>query len=221
MFEQLPHNWEQYLDEQVIHKLDKKLSPFLEKAYQEKTIYPPKDQVFQAFEDTSYQDVKVCVLGQDPYHGPGQAHGLAFSIGQGIALPPSLKNIFKELAEDTGQPLRQNGNLQDWSKQGVFLLNTVLTVEKGKANSHQKLGWEEFTDHVISVLNKREEPVIFLLWGNPSIKKATLIDQNKHIILQSPHPSPLAAYRGFFGSKPFTKINQELIRLGREPIRWS
>lgn len=221
MFEQLPHNWEQYLDEQVIHQLDKKLSPFLKKAYQEKTIYPPKDLVFQAFEDTSYQDVKVCVLGQDPYHGPGQAHGLAFSVGQGTALPPSLKNIFKELAEDTGQPLRQNGNLQDWSKQGVFLLNTVLTVEKGKANSHQKLGWEEFTDHVISVLNKREEPVIFLLWGNPSIKKATLIDQNKHIILQSPHPSPLAAYRGFFGSKPFTKINQELIRLGREPIRWS
>ena len=221
MFEDLPNNWTQQLDKQVIHQLDQKLSPFLDKAYHEKTIYPPKDQVFQAFIDTSYQDVKVCILGQDPYHGPGQAHGLAFSVGQGTALPPSLKNIFKELADDTGQPLRQNGNLQDWSKQGVFLLNTVLTVEKGKANSHQKLGWEDFTDHVISALNKREEPVIFLLWGNPSIKKAKLINQYKHVILQSPHPSPLAAYRGFFGSKPFTKINQELIRLGREPIRWS
>ena len=221
MFEDLPNNWTQQLDKQVIHQLDQRLSPFLDEAYQEKTIYPPKDQVFQAFIDTSYQDVKVCILGQDPYHGPGQAHGLAFSVGQGTALPPSLKNIFKELADDTGQPLRQNGNLQDWSKQGVFLLNTVLTVEKGKANSHQKLGWEDFTDHVISALNKREEPVIFLLWGNPSIKKAKLINQYKHVILQSPHPSPLAAYRGFFGSKPFTKINQELIRLGREPIRWS
>ena len=184
-------------------------------------IYPPAGDVFKAFELTPFDQVKVVILGQDPYHGPNQAHGLAFSVNEGIAFPPSLQNIFKELATDIeGFQIPMHGDLRTWAKQGVFLLNTVLTVQQAQANSHADWGWEQFTDEVINVLNTEREHLVFILWGAHAQKKGRVIDKKKHLVLTSPHPSPLSAYRGFFGSRPFSKANQYLVEHGLEPIDW-
>ena len=184
-------------------------------------IYPPAGDVFKAFELTPFDQVKVVILGQDPYHGPNQAHGLAFSVNEGIAFPPSLQNIFKELATDIeGFQIPMHGDLRAWAKQGVFLLNTVLTVQQAQANSHADWGWEQFTDEVINVLNTEREHLVFILWGAHAQKKGRVIDKKKHLVLTSPHPSPLSAYRGFFGSRPFSKANQYLVEHGLEKIDW-
>ena len=184
-------------------------------------IYPPAGDVFKAFELTPFDQVKVVILGQDPYHGPNQAHGLAFSVNEGIAFPPSLQNIFKELATDIeGFQIPMHGDLRAWARQGVFLLNTVLTVQQAQANSHADWGWEQFTDEVINVLNTEREHLVFILWGAHAQKKGRVIDKKKHLVLTSPHPSPLSAYRGFFGSRPFSKANQYLVEHGLEKIDW-
>lgn len=186
-----------------------------------KVIYPPKNDVFSAFEYTRLADVKVVILGQDPYHGEGQAHGLSFSVKTGIKPPPSLANIYKELGQDIeGFHIPSHGYLLPWAKQGVLLLNTVLTVEQGKAHSHAKIGWETFTDKVIQQLNSKTQGLVFLLWGAHAQKKGKIIDGNKHTILSAPHPSPLSAHRGFFGCHHFSKANQILIEQGNKPINW-
>ncbi len=195
-----------------------KLRAFLKEQYQSATVYPPKDEIWTAFEHTAYQDVKIVILGQDPYHGPGQAHGLSFSVKPGVKIPPSLRNIFKEMKEDIGCEKPENGTLTKWSDQGVMMLNTVLTVRQGEANSHRGKGWETFTDEVIRKLSDRKEPVIFVLWGKPAQKKKELIDLERHDVIEAPHPSPLSASRGFFGSKPFSKVNTLLQKRGEEPI---
>ncbi len=189
--------------------------------YEKKTIYPPKDYIFNALKLTSYQDTKVVIVGQDPYHGEHQAHGLSFSVQKGVKLPPSLQNIYKELNNDLGIPPRADGDLTGWARQGVLLLNAVLTVEKDKAASHRNWGWELMTDYIIKILNKKDESVVFILWGNFAKEKAKLINNPKHYIIISPHPSPLSAYSGFFGSKPFSKANDYLIKNNIEPIDWS
>lgn len=191
------------------------------KLYDEKTIYPLKENIFNAFKFTSYENVKVVIVGQDPYHGEGEAHGLSFSVQDNIKIPPSLQNIYKELYNDLGIPPKKTGNLTGWAKEGVLLLNSTLTVEKDKANSHQGLGWQYFTDYVIKVLNLSENPIVFILWGNFARSKKVLITNPKHLILESPHPSPFSAYNGFFGSKPFSKTNDFLIKNNVKPIDWS
>ncbi|PIT51560.1 uracil-DNA glycosylase [Snodgrassella alvi] len=186
-----------------------------------KVIYPPAQDVFNAFKATEFAQVKVVILGQDPYHGPQQAHGLSFSVRQGIAIPPSLVNIYKELADDIpGFHIPQHGYLQHWAEQGVLLLNTVLTVRAGQAHSHAELGWEIFTDKVIAVLNAEREHIVFMLWGSHAQKKGAMIDRHKHLVLSAPHPSPLSAYRGFFGCKHFSKANAYLQEHGMTPIDW-
>ena len=197
----------------------KKLETFLEEEYRTKTIFPPKEEVFTAFKLCEFKDVKVVIIGQDPYHEINQAHGLAFSVKDGNKLPKSLINIYKELYDDL-KITRSTGNLTSWAKQGVFLLNTVLTVEEGKANSHKNHGWEIFTDRVIEELNKDSHPKVFVLWGNDAIKKISLITNPSHLVLTSAHPSPLSCYRGFFGSRPFSKINDFLIKNNLTPIDW-
>lgn len=189
--------------------------------YDIKTIYPPKDYIFNALKLTNYENTKVVIVGQDPYHGENQAHGLSFSVQKGIKLPPSLQNIYKELESDLGIKPRLDGDLTGWAKQGVLLLNAVLTVEKDKAGSHRNLGWELLTDYIIKVLNKKDTSVVFILWGNFAKEKAKLITNPKHFIIISPHPSPFSAYSGFFGSKPFSKTNNYLIKNNLEPIDWS
>ncbi|MER2174273.1 MAG: uracil-DNA glycosylase [Carnobacterium sp.] len=196
------------------------LKAFLVKEYQETIVYPEMHHIWQAFEWTPYKEVKVVILGQDPYHGPNQAHGLSFSVLPNVKIPPSLVNIYKELESDLGIVPVNHGYLESWAKQGVLLLNTVLTVRKGQAHSHKGKGWEILTDSVIKKLSDRDQPMVFILWGNPSIKKRVLIDESKHIVLTSAHPSPLSAYRGFFGSKPFSKANEALNKFGEEPINW-
>jgi uracil-DNA glycosylase len=186
-----------------------------------KNIYPQKKDIFNALTLCPFENTKVVILGQDPYHGEGQAHGLAFSVPNGIPAPPSLKNIFKEIANDLSCPLPKNTDLTHWAKQGVLLLNTTLTVEAGKANSHANWGWQQFTDKIIQLLNNHEKPIVFLLWGAFAIKKSLLIDNPKHCILTAPHPSPLSVYRGFFGCKHFSQANTFLIKQGRDPIEWS
>lgn len=185
-----------------------------------KTIYPPKEQVFAALSLTEFAQVKVVILGQDPYHGPNQANGLCFSVNPEQPLPPSLRNIYKELVSDIGCPQPVNGDLTSWAKQGVLLLNTVLTVEAAKANSHKGRGWEVFTDEVIQALNRADQPIIFLLWGSQAQAKSSLIKNSKHTILTAPHPSPLSAHRGFFGCKHFSKTNQILVENDQTPIKW-
>ncbi|OBT08896.1 uracil-DNA glycosylase [Shewanella sp. UCD-FRSSP16_17] len=186
-----------------------------------KTVYPADEDVYRAFELTPLSDVKVVILGQDPYHGAGQAHGLCFSVQQGVKTPPSLVNIYKELQQDiNGFVIPDHGDLTKWAKQGVLMLNTVLTVEEGKAHSHSKAGWETFTDKVMQTLNDKGEPIVFILWGAHAIKKGKLITAKQHHVLTGPHPSPLSAYRGFFGSGHFSKTNQMLIELGQTPIDW-
>lgn len=196
------------------------LHSYIEKEYQTKTIYPPKEQIFRALNLCDYDDVKVVILGQDPYHEPHQANGLAFSVTKDVSIPPSLQNIYKELYGDLGIVPPHHGDLTSWAKQGVLLLNNVLTVERGKANSHRGLGWETFTLNIVRYLNLREKPLVFILWGKNAIEKKKYIDA-RHLVLTSPHPSPLSAYRGFFGSKPFSQTNQFLIKNGIEPIDWS
>lgn len=193
---------------------------YLTEEYKNNTIYPPIEQIFSALDYTAYSDVKVVILGQDPYHGPGQSHGLAFSVKPGIKTPPSLRNIYKELNGDLQCYIPDNGYLEKWAHEGVLLLNTSLTVRDGEANSHRKIGWEIFTDSIIQLLNKREDPLVFILWGNNAIKKEELITSPVHHIIKSVHPSPLSASRGFFGTKPFSRTNDFLKTLGKEPIDW-
>jgi uracil-DNA glycosylase len=185
-----------------------------------KKIFPRGSEFFAAFNDTPFDKVKVVILGQDPYHGPGQAHGLSFSVRPGVDIPPSLHNIYKELQNDLGIPPAEHGFLESWAKQGVLLLNATLSVEAGRAGSHQNKGWEQFTDAVIEHLNREREHLVFVLWGSYAQKKGAHIDRRKHLVLSSPHPSPLSAHRGFFGSKPFSKINKYLQAHGQTPIHW-
>lgn len=212
--------WKELFELEEKKEYYQKLMQFLDEEYKTKTIYPPREDLFTCFEVCPYQDVKVVILGQDPYHRPQQAHGLCFSVRKGVKIPPSLKNMYKELKSDMDIDMPSHGYLIDWAKQGVFMMNAVLTVQEGKAGSHQKKGWEIFTDKVMEALNEHEEGIVFLLWGNWAQKKAKFITNPQHKILMSAHPSPLSAYQGFFGSKPFSKTNALLKEMGRTPINW-
>lgn len=215
------HNsWQDVLEEEFTKEYYLNLRDFLKQEYSQQTIYPDMYHIYSALELTTYEEVKVVILGQDPYHGPNQAHGLSFSVQPGVKTPPSLMNIYKELQADLGYPPVAHGFLESWAKQGVLLLNTVLTVRNGQAYSHRGKGWETLTDAIIKKLNDRDKPIVFILWGKPAQEKIKMIDTSKHIIIKSPHPSPLAAHRGFFGSKPFSKTNQALEQLGETPINW-
>ncbi|MBM7601590.1 uracil-DNA glycosylase [Virgibacillus halotolerans] len=216
----LTNDWQPVLEDEFTKPYYLKLREFLKHEYTTHTIYPKMDDIFNALHYTPFHDVKVVILGQDPYHGPGQAHGLSFSVQTGVKQPPSLKNIFKELEDDLGFSPPDHGYLVDWSKQGVLLLNTVLTVRQGQAHSHRGKGWENFTNQVIESLNKKDKPVVYILWGSAAQKKQELIDTSKHYVIKSPHPSPLSAYRGFFGSKPFSKANAMLRESGQEEVNW-
>lgn len=213
--------WNEILAEEMQKDYYQELQAFVQKRRAEVRVFPEEKNVFNALELTPFESVKVVILGQDPYHGLGQAHGLSFSVQKGIPLPPSLKNIYKELQEDIGGELPTEGDLSHWAKQGVLLLNTVLTVEEGNANSHKGKGWERLTNRLIESLNELKHPVIFILWGKPAQDKEKLITNPNHVILKAPHPSPLSAYRGFFGSKPFSRVNGILIQQGQTPIRWT
>jgi len=216
----LKNDWAPLLEEEFSKDYYVRLREFLKSEYATQTIYPQMDNIFNALHYTPFHKVKVVILGQDPYHGLNQAHGLSFSVQPGIKKPPSLVNIFKELESDLGCNTPYSGCLINWAKQGVLLLNSVLTVRKGEAHSHQWKGWENFTDRVIEVLNQKKHPIVYLLWGNAAQSKQPLIDTSKHYILKAPHPSPLSAYRGFFGSKPFSKTNAILRKEGLEEIHW-
>ncbi|MDQ0151014.1 uracil-DNA glycosylase [Eubacterium multiforme] len=216
----LKNDWDPLLSGEFQKDYYKKIHNFLAREYKTKIIYPDMYDIFNALHFTQYKDVKVVIIGQDPYHGPNQAHGLSFSVKPGNKIPPSLLNIYKELQSDLGCFIPNNGYLKKWADQGVLLLNATLTVEGGKANSHQKIGWSIFTDKVISLLNEREDPIVFILWGNNAIKKKELITNPIHYIVQSVHPSPLSAARGFFGSKPFSKTNDFLVKVNKTPIDW-
>jgi len=192
----------------------------LERKRARAVLYPPGPEIFNALDSTPFDQVKAVILGQDPYHGPGQAHGLCFSVREGIALPPSLVNIYRELADDVGCRAPASGNLQPWAEQGVLLLNAVLTVERGRAGAHQGKGWEQFTDRVVAELNQGREGLVFMLWGSYAMKKGSVIDRDRHLVLSAPHPSPLSAHRGFFGCRHFSKANAWLERQGVAPIRW-
>lgn len=198
----------------------KQMAKFVNTRYMQTKVYPPKDRLFAALKECDMRDVKVVIIGQDPYHQPNQAMGLSFSVPKGIKIPPSLVNIYKELHDDLGVPIPTHGDLTSWAKQGVLLLNTVLTVEDSKANCHKGIGWERFTDRIMEELNDYDQPLVFLLWGRPAQDKARLITNPKHLLLKSVHPSPLSAYRGFFGSRPFSQANDFLVHNGRTPIRW-
>ena len=215
-----PEAWQPILNDQLDQPYFQVLADFVAEERRSQTVYPPKGEVFTALELTPFEEVKVLLLGQDPYHGPGQAHGLAFSVQPGVRPPPSLVNMFKELHDDIGCPIPRTGYLVPWAEQGVMLLNAVLTVRAHTANSHKDKGWEQFTDTVISELNARERPVVFVLWGGYARKKLSLIDTKRHPVIQSAHPSPLSAANGFFGSRPFSKINQALEKLGERQIDW-
>lgn len=212
--------WNEILAEEMEKDYYQQLQTFVQKRRAEVRVFPEEKNVFNALELTPFESVKVVILGQDPYHGFGQAHGLSFSVQKGTPLPPSLKNIYKELQEDIGGELPVEGDLSHWAKQGVLLLNTVLTVEEGNANSHKGKGWERLTNRLIESLNELKHPVIFILWGKPAQDKEKLIINPNHVLLKAPHPSPLSAYRGFFGSKPFSKVNDILIQQGQTPICW-
>ena len=214
------NDWQELLEDEMKKEYYLKLRQYLIEEYKKKTIYPEMDDIFNALHLTAYKDVKVVIFGQDPYHGPNQAYGLAFSVKPEVRIPPSLRNIYKELNDDLGCKIPNNGTLTKWAKEGVLLLNTSLTVREGEANSHRKIGWEIFTDHIIRLLNDRKDPIVFILWGNNSIKKEKLITNSHHYIIKSYHPSPLSASRGFFGSKPFSKTNNFLKSIGKEPIDW-
>ncbi|MCB7070608.1 MULTISPECIES: uracil-DNA glycosylase [Bacillaceae] len=216
----LKNDWAPLLEEEFSKPYYLQLREFLKQEYKHYRIYPDMYDIFNALHYTAFADVKVVILGQDPYHGPNQAHGLSFSVKPGVPLPPSLKNIFLELQADLGCTPPSSGYLVPWTKQGVLLLNTVLTVREGQANSHQGKGWEIFTDRVIEILNRKSKPVVYILWGSAAQMKQQLIDTNKHFIIKAPHPSPLSAHRGFFGSKPFSKTNSILKTIGQTEINW-
>lgn len=196
------------------------LFKFVKNEYATRQIFPPADDIFNAFHLTPLHEVKVVILGQDPYHNDGQAHGLCFSVKPDVDIPPSLVNIYQELHDDLGCYIPNNGYLTKWAKQGVLMLNTVLTVRAHQANSHRSMGWEQFTDAAIRILNEQDRPIVFILWGSPAQKKAQMLNNPKHLILKAPHPSPLSAYRGFFGSRPFSQTNEFLVKNGLEPIDW-
>lgn len=214
------NSWDKTLEHEYRQEYFKKIVDFINKEYNEKIIYPPKSRILRALSLTKYEDVKVVILGQDPYHGEGEANGLAFAVSNGIKLPPSLRNIYKELKSDLGLESPNVGSLECWAKEGVLLLNAVLTVIKDSPASMRNMGWETFTDNVIKVINEKEEPVVFILWGNFARSKKKFITNPKHLILESAHPSPLSAYNGFFGSKPFSKTNDFLIKNNIKPINW-
>lgn len=216
----LGNEWDEILKDEFEKDYYKKIRFFLKKEYAEQTVYPPMNDIFNALKYTSYSSVKAVLLGQDPYHGPGQAHGMCFSVQPGIDPPPSLKNIFKELESDLGMKPPANSTLTKWAEQGVLMLNTVLTVRQGQANSHKNLGWTTFTDAVISKLNERETPIVFLLWGGNARSKKPLITNPRHLILETVHPSPLSAYGGFFGCRHFSKCNAFLEENSIAPIDW-
>jgi uracil-DNA glycosylase len=212
--------WKEQLLSEFSELYFSNLVQFVKNEYAAKTIYPKGNRIFNAFEKTPFNEVKVVILGQDPYHEPGQAHGLCFSVADGIPLPPSLQNIYKELQSDLGTPPPASGNLERWAKQGVLLLNATLTVEAHRAGSHQHRGWETFTDAVVRKIADEKQHVVFILWGAYAQKKGASIPAHKHLIIQSAHPSPLSAHRGFFGSKPFSQTNNYLIQTGQTPIQW-
>ncbi|MDR4935118.1 uracil-DNA glycosylase [Rossellomorea marisflavi] len=214
------NDWADLLDDELNKDYYQSLREWLKKEYDEHTVYPPMFDIFNAFHYTSYEDVKVVLLGQDPYHGPNQAEGMSFSVKKGVKIPPSLRNMYKELESDIGCPVPEHGSLVKWAKEGVLLLNTVLTVRDGEAHSHRNQGWERLTDHVIKTLNDRQKPVVFILWGKPAQAKEKLIDQSVHFILKSPHPSPLSAHRGFLGSEPYSRTNQFLKEHHIPEIDW-
>ena len=220
MYVKLNASWKEVLMNEFEKDYFKKLTEFVQNEYNTKTIYPPQSEIFSAFDFTPFENVKVVILGQDPYHGEGQANGLSFSVADGIKLPPSLRNIYKELKDDVGIEISTSGNLESWAKQGVLLLNATLTVEATKAGSHQKKGWETFTDAVIQKLSDQKENLVFILWGAYAQKKGAKIDRNKHFVIESAHPSPLGAYRGFWGSKPFSTTNQFLKSKNITEIDW-
>ena len=216
----LENDWQTLLEDEFQQPYYKNLKAFLINEYETRVIYPDKHDIFNALRYTPYKDVKVVILGQDPYHGPNQAHGLSFSVTPGIKIPPSLLNIYKELQSDLGCAIPNNGYLKKWAQEGVLLLNTVLTVRAGEANSHKNIGWETFTDKIIELLSVRKDPVIFILWGKNAQSKQHIINNPKHCIIKSVHPSPLSAHRGFFGSKPFSQTNQFLASMNKLPIDW-
>lgn len=213
-------SWKKVLKEEFEQNYFKNLAEKVRQSYLEGQVFPPPKLVFNAFNLCPFDAVKVVIIGQDPYHGVGQAHGLCFSVQDGVATPPSLKNIYKEIKNDLGKDIPQSGNLERWAKQGVLLLNATLTVQAGNAGSHQGWGWEEFTDAAIKKVSEEKEGVVFLLWGRFAQNKSALIDESKHLILKAPHPSPLSAHNGWFGSGHFSKTNAYLESLGKEPIDW-
>lgn len=214
------NDWAGFLHDEVRQPYFKRLWGWLRAEYEHAIIYPSYEFIFSALNATSYEDTKVVIVGQDPYHGPGQAHGLSFSVQPGVKLPPSLHNMFKECAADVGISIPNHGNLLHWANQGVLMLNTVLTVAQGQAASHRGKGWEKFTDRIIQLLNERQRPVVFVLWGSHAQAKASMINLSKHYIIQTAHPSPLSAHRGFFGSRPYSKINSKLRMWGEQEIDW-
>jgi uracil-DNA glycosylase len=213
-------DWKEIIANEQQQEYYKNLKQIVDEKYQTTTVYPPKEKIFNAFSLCKYDNLKVVILGQDPYHQPNQAQGLAFSTPKEIKNPPSMLNILKEIHSDIGNSDYNDGDLTPWAQQGVLLINTILTVEDSKAKSHHNIGWEIFTNNIIKHISETKEGIIFLLWGNPAISKSKLIDTNKHYILTTPHPSPLSAYRGFFGCKHFSQTNEILINLGKTPIKW-
>lgn len=213
-------SWKERLAEEFEKEYFVRLTAFVRREYSEQTVYPPGRLIFNAFDLCPFDRVKVVIIGQDPYHGPGQAHGLCFSVNDGVPPPPSLVNIFKEIQSDLGQPVPASGNLTRWAEQGVLLLNATLTVRAGQAGSHQRQGWEQFTDAVIRLLATERQHLVFILWGAYAQKKGAFIDPTRHLILSSAHPSPLSAWNGFFGNRHFSLANEYLVQNGREPIRW-
>jgi uracil-DNA glycosylase len=220
MIELVGNKWDEILQDEYKKNYFKNIVTFINKEYKEKIIFPPKNKILRALSLTDYDKVKVVILGQDPYHGVGEANGLAFAVSDGIKIPPSLQNIYKELENDLGIPPAKIGNLEYWAKEGVLLLNAVLTVEKDKAASHKNIGWEYFTDSIIKKINEKDTPVVFILWGNFARSKKVYITNPKHYIIESTHPSPFSAYHGFFGSKPFSKTNNFLRKNGIKEINW-
>lgn len=216
----LTNDWNQQLAKEFKKNYYLEIREFLKVEYENHDIFPPMDDIFHALHSTSFENTKVVIIGQDPYHGQGQAHGLSFSVQPGVKIPPSLRNMFKELHADLGYPIPQHGFLQKWANEGVLLLNNVLTVRKRTPNSHQGKGWELFTDQVIHHLNEREKPVVFILWGKHAQKKGEWITKDHHLVIKSPHPSPFSAHRGFFGSRPFSRANEFLQQIGEREIIW-
>jgi uracil-DNA glycosylase len=216
----IEESWKKRLTDEFEEPYFVELTEFVRNEYATKQIFPPGKLIFHAFDQSPFDRTKVVILGQDPYHGPGQAHGLCFSVPDGIELPPSLQNIFREISQDLGKPASTSGNLDRWASQGVLLLNATLTVQANRAGSHQNHGWEKFTDRVIRLLAEERENLVFMLWGSFAQKKGEFIDRNRHLVLTSPHPSPLSSYRGFFGNKHFSRTNQYLEMHGISPIKW-